>query len=131
LKPFIKRTWNPMGATILYGEYGQYNDQYASLVGNNTCGAFAGGGLAGTNGAAYCGAALGNVLQVTGSEVERWGLGAVQEVDAAAMHLYARWQHQEADLDFVGTNVITGASQNVNQGFDDWDLFQVGGIIFF
>ena len=32
---------------------------------------------------------------VTGSEVQRWGLGVVQEIDAAAMHVYARWQHQE------------------------------------
>ena len=39
---------------------------------------------------------------VTGSEVQRWGLGVVQEIDAAAMHVYARWQHQEIDLDLTG-----------------------------
>ena len=32
-------------------------------------------------------------LFVTGSEIERWGLGAVQEIDAAAMHVWARWQN--------------------------------------
>ena len=26
---------------------------------------------------------------VTGSEVERWGLGVVQEINSAAMHLFA------------------------------------------
>ena len=36
---------------------------------------------------------------MTGSEVERWGLGVVQEIDSAAMHLWARWQHQELDAD--------------------------------
>ncbi len=43
------------------------------------------------------------------------------------MHLYARWQHLELDVDLQDT--ATGA--NLNQGFDDWDLFQVGGVIFF
>ena len=33
---------------------------------------------------------------VTGSEVQRWGLGVVQEIDAVAMHVYARWQHQDS-----------------------------------
>ena len=32
---------------------------------------------------------------ITGSEVDRWGLGVVQEIDSAAMHLFARWQHLE------------------------------------
>ena len=39
---------------------------------------------------------------VTGSEVQRWGLGVVQEIDSAAMHVYARWQHQDIDLDLTG-----------------------------
>jgi hypothetical protein len=62
----------------------------------------------------------------TGSEVQRWGVGVVQEIDSAAMHLYARWQHLELNVDLVDGN---GA--NLNQDFDDWDLFQVGGVIFF
>ena len=37
---------------------------------------------------------------MTGSEVQRWGLGVVQEIDAAAMHVFASWQHQELDVDF-------------------------------
>ena len=49
---------------------------------------------------------------VTGSEVQRWGLGVVQEIDAAAMHVYARWQHQEIDLDLTG---IT-ETMNLNDG---------------
>ena len=75
---------------------------------------------------------------VTGSEVQRWGLGVVQEIDAAAMHVYARWQHQDIDLDLTGINETfhsdgstTFNKEHVGQGFDNWDLFQVGGIIFF
>ncbi|ODR99992.1 hypothetical protein AUC68_02495 [Methyloceanibacter methanicus] len=67
---------------------------------------------------------------MTGSEVERWGLGAVQEIDAAAMHVFARWSLQEIDLDFAGVNSVN-QRRNVNQGFDSWNLFQVGGVIFF
>ena len=75
---------------------------------------------------------------VTGSEVQRWGLGVVQEIDSAAMHVYARWQHQDIDLDLTGINEtfhsdgsISFSKEHVGQGFDNWDLFQVGGIIFF
>ena len=39
-----------------------------------------------------------NAAVVNGSEVQRWGLGIVQEIDSAAMHVFARWQHMELDL---------------------------------
>ena len=129
LKPFIKKTWSPLGATVLFGEYGQYNDQFGTQAGFNQCGV-GGFALIGTNSGAFCGAAAGNTLFVTGSEVERYGLGVVQEVDSAAMHLFARWQHQDLDLDLVGVTA-GGATGRVGQGFDNWDLFQVGGVIFF
>ena len=35
IKAGIKRTWLPLGATVLYGEYGQYNDQYSILTGTD------------------------------------------------------------------------------------------------
>jgi hypothetical protein len=127
LKGFLKRTWNPLGATVLYGEYGQYNDGFNGVAGANQCANFVGVGGTASN---FCGANAANGLYVTGSEVERWGLGAVQEIDAAAMHVFARWQHQAADIDFIGVNAA-GNTQSVNQGFEDYDLFQVGGIIFF
>lgn len=126
LKPFIKRTWNPLGATILYGEYGQYNDMFGSIAGTSMCGSFG----AGTGIGGFCANNAANSVAVSGSEMERWGLGAVQEIDSAAMHLFARWQHQDASVDFVGTNV-NGVTSSVKQDFQDWDLFQVGGIIFF
>ncbi len=30
VKPFWRKTWTPAGATTLFGEYGQYNDQFAA-----------------------------------------------------------------------------------------------------
>ena len=44
--------------------------------------------------------------------------------------LFARWQYQDLDLDLVGTNAA-GVNSNVSQGFDEWNLIQVGGVIFF
>ena len=41
------------------------------------------------------GIALVTISVITGSEVDRWGIGFVQEIDSAAMHLFARWQHLE------------------------------------
>jgi hypothetical protein len=137
IKPFWRKAWSPIGATVFYGEYGQYNDQF--IAGVNLC--TQGFGL-GTAIGAFCGvgpnAGVGEGVFVTGSEMERWGLGVVQEIDSAAMHLWARWQHQELDVDLVGFTAsyadfgqgcVNGCK--IKQGFDDWDLFQVGGIIFF
>jgi hypothetical protein len=131
LKPFIKRTWNPLGATVLYGEYGHYSSQYGSQFGVDQCAAgnFAAPAVAGANAAIFC-ATAGNALFVSDSDVERWGLGVVQEIDSAAMHLFARWQHQDIDVDFTGLAVGVGPI-NVNQGFEDWNMIQLGGIIFF
>ncbi|WP_083226536.1 porin [Methyloligella halotolerans] len=101
LKPFLKKTFMPMGATTFYGEYGNYEDQFFNA--NLALGA--------------------NVFD--SSEVERYGLGVVQEIDAAAMHVFGRWQHQELDADF------SAAAGGGSFSTEDWDLFQVGGVIFF
>ena len=31
IKAGIKRAWMPAGATVIFGEYGQYNDQFSGL----------------------------------------------------------------------------------------------------
>ncbi len=81
---------------------------------------------------------------VTGSEVQRYGIGVVQEIDSAAMHLFARWQHLDLDLDStnVGFTPCIGdptGTFNCNKKFgkslttswDGLDIFQLGGVIFF
>ena len=99
----------PVGATVLFGEWGQYNDMFSGL-----CGLPGGTGSSATA-PALCTADLpiGVVKQmvrpilasalVTGSEVQRWGIGVVQEIDSAAMHVFARWQHLDLDLDATDT----------------------------
>jgi Gram-negative porin len=137
VKPFWRKAWWAAGATVLYGEFGQYEDQFGAGEINFCAAGFLGrGGNLGN----FCtdntvGADFATAF-VTGSEVERFGLGIVQEIDAAAMHLWARWQHQELnDLSIVGFSTDPGndcfEGCRVKQGFDDWDLFQIGGVIFF
>jgi hypothetical protein len=136
LKAGIKRTWNPLGATVLWGEYGQYEDQYRGLCtplagGNgNQIGCFATvqvGQIGNGNPAGPNQVVIGNI---SGSEVTRYGLGVVQEIDAAAMHLFARWQH--LDLDISGQFVDGFNGEQVRTPtFEDQELFQVGGVIFF
>ncbi len=115
LKPFIKRTWNPLGATVLYGEFYEYNDMY---------------GLGNIDGvASFTPACPGGNCSIYNSQVQRWGLGAVQEIDSAAMHVFARWQHMNVtEFDFVNND---NGTRNHSAGFDDNDIFQLGGIIFF
>jgi hypothetical protein len=142
VKPFWRKTWMPLGATVLYGEFAQYNDFFGSISGSDLCaggttvtvtnltpppptavvGGTAPGGLVG---APVCGAAVGGLF-VTDSEAQRWGLGVVQEIDSAAMHVWLRWQHQDLDVSFVD-----GTGVGRNQGFEDFDFIQAGGVIFF
>ena len=133
VKAGIKRAWLPAGNTVIWGEGGQYLDQFSSLASVDLCSAafapfpsattpFGQGGVCAFN----------NDVFVTSSQVNRWGAGIMQEIDSAAMHLWFNWQHLEMDLDLVGNNF--GASDDfrrVNQGFEELDLFMAGGVIFF
>ena len=71
IKPFWRKTWSPIGATVLYGEYAQYNDFYG--LGNINNVAF-------TLPACTTGGLL-DVCTFTSSQAERWGLGVVQEIE--------------------------------------------------
>ena len=70
---------------------------------------------------------------VTGSEVNRWGVGVVQEIDSAAMHLWANWQHLEVNLDALdfAASFNNGQNTKAKASFQDLDMFMVGGVIFF
>ena len=103
VKAGIKKAWMPAGATVLFGEWGQYNDEFSGLCGEPG-GAFQGNRNCLVQSSNRCcaatgrckGAAITTPALITGSEVNRWGLGIVQEIDSAAMHVFARWQHLEA-----------------------------------
>ncbi|MGD9669322.1 MAG: porin [Hyphomicrobiaceae bacterium] len=78
VKAGLRRKLNDLGHTVLFGEYGEKNDavdQGAFLVG------------------AYSIA--------TGSKLRQWGLGVVQEIDAAAMSMWLMYRNYDGDLDLV------------------------------
>jgi hypothetical protein len=94
VKAGIRQRWSPLGHTIVYGDYAQYFDQLGPA-------ALAAG--------------------ATSSEFDRFGGGIAQEIDAAAMTVYAKYQVYEAD--------VSGAADLAN--LDNLNLFSVGGIINF
>ena len=71
VKGGIREQWLPLGHTVLYGEYAAYIDQMSPA-------ALAAG--------------------ATSSELTRWGFGAVQEIDSAAMSLWVQYRQQEVSI---------------------------------
>ena len=124
IKPFWRKTWGAMngvgfgalGATTFFAEFGQYEDQFGAGEINLCAAGFLGRGGNLGNFCTNNTTALNAFGQqdfatafITGSEVQRWGLGVVQEIDAAAMHVWARWQHQEInDLSIIGFSTDPG-----------------------
>jgi hypothetical protein len=138
VKAGIKRTFTPAGATVIWGEGGQYLDQYAGLAGGNICSAAAGlsnlgGGSLNPNFNPPVCAANPNGVGITGSTVNRWGAGVVQEIDSAAMHLFFTWQHLDLDLGLAASNAPNGTGKftSVGQSFESLEQFMAGGVIFF
>jgi predicted porin len=128
VKAGIKRTWTPLGATVLFGEGGQYKNQFTGALGDLCAG--------GLNPSVNGGVCLNNNnVFMNGSTVDRWGAGVVQEIDAAAMHVWFNWQHLELDAGFAGNGTAlsnpSGNFHSVKQNFDDLDMFMAGGVIFF
>jgi len=93
VKGGIRKQWIPLGYTVLYGEYAEYTDQLSPA-------------------ALDAGA--------TSSELSRWGFGAVQEIDAAAMSLWVKYRQQEVSIAGGGLG-----------GIDDFRYVSTGALINF
>jgi hypothetical protein len=107
VKGGLREKWTPLGHTVVYGEYERFNDGLAL-----------GGGpflvdFMGHNG----GTAL-----VTGSEVNLWGVGVVQEIDAAAMSLWLSYRRMDGEIDLDGGGTLS---------FDDFQYVKGGALINF
>ncbi|MCZ7596047.1 MAG: porin [Hyphomicrobium sp.] len=83
VKAGLRERWSALGHTVLYGEYLR-NDDGAAVGGNCQ--------------------PLGGVA-CTESELDVWGLGVVQEIDAAAMSLWVSYRHMEFDDNVAGTQL--------------------------
>ncbi len=98
LKGGIRTRINALGHSVFYGEYGQKDD----TMDNATF------------------ALLGGVGSST--ELDQYGIGVVQEVDAAAMSVWLAWRHYEADLTTAGGAGIAT---------EDLDIVKAGALINF
>jgi len=98
LKAGLREKWTPLGHTVLYGEYGKRNDMFhPQLVDFN----------------------------FTGSELTQWGVGVVQEIDAAAMSLWVNYKNY--DPSFSGPGVVAAGFDSL----DDLKIFTAGALIGF
>ncbi len=97
VKAGIRRAWTPLGATIIFGDYAEYLDQ----VGPNALG-----------------------LGIESSTFRRSGGTIAQEIDAASMTVYLKYEHYEAE--------VSGADLNPTvTGLQDADFVSVGALINF
>ena len=119
------RPGSPIGATVLFGEYAQYND-YVRAGGTSAAG-FGLGPMSATSAISAWTRAL---AKACSSRLRSGALGPWRGAgDRLGRHAcLARWQHQELDVDLLRPRY---SAMQSSQSFDDWDLFQVGGIIFF
>jgi len=125
-KAGIRRTWLPLGATVIWGERGEYFDQFTGLCGrpnaNPSC-------IISINTSPFDpnGKPASELVNVNSSRVDRWGLGISQEIDSAATHVFFRWQHLELDL----STTLVGTTEKAKANFDNLDLWMAGAVIFF
>jgi hypothetical protein len=72
--------------------------------------------------------------QITGSDVDRWFLAFDQSFEAAALHLYAVYQHFTPDISLVTRDPSVspnGKLKRIGEPLDDFDVFYTGGRIYF
>ena len=100
VKAGLRQRWTSLGHTVVYGEYGKANDMFSPSHIED----------------AYF-----------NTEMRQWGLGIVQEIDAAAMSVWLRYRNYEGEGDR-----LTGGGANLRH--EDYDTFQTltfGGLINF
>ncbi len=93
VKGGLRRKWIGLGHTIVFGEYGRYIDQLSPA-------ALAAG--------------------ATDSEFDRFGVGAVQEIDAASLSLWMKYREHKAEVSGIGPGDI-----------DDFRYVSVGALMNF
>ena len=104
LKAGIRQRWSALGHTVLYGEYGTKDDMFVDSAALRTA------GLGGAGAA------------VIGSDMNQWGLGIVQEIDAAAMSIWLSYRNFDAEITQAG---------NINTSFDEFHVVKFGALINF
>jgi hypothetical protein len=110
---------NPLGSTIFWG---QYVDVSGGLNGNNGVASQVNAGdqmLVGTG--------LGNAI-IRSTNTQSWGLGISQNIDAAAMTLYAGFHNISTEINLGAT---ANAARSKSAPIDDMQIFYTGATIKF
>jgi hypothetical protein len=102
----IAKNWTGLGNTVLYGEYARVND-----------------GLTGLSSDPLDADGIANGL-VTDSHATVWGLGVVQNVDAAAMELFLAYRRYSASID-----TTVGGARTLD--YNDMDVVMGGARVKF
>jgi len=118
LQAGIEKNWFGIGKTTLYGEYHSASSGSAVV---------AGAGLRPV-GATDTINSFGAAAFINSSQINTWGLGVVQAVDAAAMDLYISYRVREADVTLA--RVDNGALAK-SRPLEDLQILSVGGMIKF
>jgi predicted porin len=110
IKGGLRRRWHPLGHTVMYGEYGRYDDSMSDALIN---------------------------WGVDSSETTVWGVGVVQEIDSAAMSMWLSYRHVDTDIgncNFARTapNVFgTCHTQGGDLSVEDFQYVKFGALINF
>src|SRR5690606_1084725 len=97
VKAGLRRKWHALGHTVLYGEYLHNAASGTRFVADPGVAGFA---------------------TPSGSDLNVWGLGVVQEIDAAAMSLWVKYRNLEYD-------------DNSGVSYDDFHYVGAGALINF
>jgi hypothetical protein len=112
----IQKNWTGWGNTTFYGEYGRFDHGTDGLLAIT---AFT--GLGPLDGGAF---ATGSI--VVDSDVQWWGAGIVQAIDAAAMDFYFTYRQYQAHATMSG-----GPGNQIPGGLEDIWFIQAGARIQF
>ena len=104
VKGGIRTRLNSLGHSVFYGEYSRKDD----MMSTDTF-------LAG----------------IDSSELKQFGLGYVQEIDAAAMSVWLAWRHYEADLTCSAPGPGAICTGPTAPGLEDLDIIKAGALISF
>ncbi len=102
-----------LGATTVYGEYQKFDDFGVHLDAAPITGFDQG------------------VSEITDTAAEIWGLGLVQDVDVAAMKLYAAYRHYDFRARATHVEITSGSVAGQNIPLEDFHAVAAGGRINF
>jgi predicted porin len=108
IKAGIRQKWTSLGASVLYGEYGVNEDKMTNQLWQDGA---------------------------TSTKMTQYGVGFVQEIDAAAMSVFVNYRHYQADVTCGAgagnKNFCAGTALGGKVGLDDAQLIKAGAIINF